>query len=198
MKDFWNQRYAKKEYAYGIEPNTFFRAEIDKLRKGNLLLPGEGEGRNAVYAAKHGWEVTAVDFSVKAKVKANKLAVKHNVEIKYIVESLNKAELPDDYFDAVAFISVHLNDEDLEKGMQKIFKSMKSRATFIFECFSEKQLGRKTGGPKTIDRLYSVAQIRRVLNDLNIDYLQEVEIPMDEGEYHRGRAMVIRAIATKP
>lgn len=197
MKDFWNQRYANKEYAYGIEPNDFFKSEIDKLRRGNLLLPGEGEGRNAVYAAKQGWEVTAVDFSVKAKVKANKLAFRHQVEIKYIVESLKNAELPEDYFDAVAFIFVHLNGDELEKAMQKIFKSMKSGGVFIFECFSEKQLGRKTGGPKTIDRLYSVSQIRGVLKDLNINYLQEVEIPIYEGEYHQGRAMVIRALANK-
>ncbi len=198
MKDFWNQRYTSKEYAYGIEPNEFFRHQIDKLRPGKLLLPGEGEGRNAVYAAKKGWEVTAVDFSVKAKVKANRLAFRHQVEINYLVDSLQNAELPEENFDAVGFIYLHLNSEDLKKAMEKIQNSMKSGGVMIFECFSEKQFGRRTGGPKTLDRLYTVSQINNVLSEMDIDYLQEVEIPLDEGEFYQGRGMVIRAIVSKP
>jgi len=198
MKDFWNQRYTSKEFAYGIEPNDFFRHQIDKLRPGKLLLPGEGEGRNAVYAAKNGWEVTAVDFSVKAKVKANRLAFWHQVEINYIVESLENADLPENHFDAVGFIYVHLNSTDLKKAMEKILESMKSGGVLIFECFSEKQYARKTGGPKTLDRLYTVSQISNLFSDLKVSYLQEEEIPLDEGEFHQGRGMVIRGVATKP
>jgi Tellurite resistance protein TehB len=74
MKDFWNTRYKEESYAYGIEPNAFFKENIDKLVPGKILLPAEGEGRNAVYAARKGWEVTAFDFSDEAKIKTLKLA----------------------------------------------------------------------------------------------------------------------------
>lgn len=60
MEAFWNNRYKEKEFAYGIAPNQFFKESINKLKiKGTILLPAEGEGRNAVYAAKKGLKVTA-------------------------------------------------------------------------------------------------------------------------------------------
>ena len=55
MKELWDKRYAEKDYVYGIEPNQFFKEVLDKYSfKGKILLPAEGEGRNAVYAAKKG------------------------------------------------------------------------------------------------------------------------------------------------
>ena len=72
MKDFWNQRYAADEYAYGTAPNAFFKAVLDPLPPGRILLPAEGEGRNAVYAAKLGWEVVAFDQSEGGQKKAMK------------------------------------------------------------------------------------------------------------------------------
>lgn len=73
---FWNERYVSKEYVYGKEPNTFFKDFIhQKLRvPGKLLLPADGEGRNAVFAALHEYQVTAFDFSKDAKNKAKLLA----------------------------------------------------------------------------------------------------------------------------
>lgn len=197
MQDFWNKRFSTDQYAFGIEPNRFFKERLDKLSPGNLLLPGEGEGRNAVYAAKKGWEVTAVDFSVKAQIKANNLAHDHNVSINYILDTLEKSVIPEDTYDAAAFIYVHLEAERLEKVIPKVLKALKKGGTFIFECFSEKQLGRTSGGPKTIDRLYTVSQIKKILVDMDIKYLQEEEISLKEGEYRSGRAMVIRAVAKK-
>lgn len=195
MKDFWNTRFGTDTYAFGIEANQFFKEELNKLPVGSLLLPGEGEGRNAVFAAKKGWEVTAVDFSVKAQIKANRLAFEHQVEINYILDTLDYAIIPEDSFDAAAFIYVHLENDRFEKIMAKVIKSLKKNGTLIFECFSEKQLGRTSGGPKDLNRLYTIPQVSSALSDMDVQYLQEEEISIDEGEYRKGRAMVIRAVA---
>ena len=72
--DFWNERYAQKEFVYGTQPNTFFKEQLDKLDTGNILLPAEGEGRNAVFAASQGWDVLAFDISESGKKKAIQLA----------------------------------------------------------------------------------------------------------------------------
>ena len=61
MKTFWDARYSSKEFVYGKEPNDFFASELNKLNPGKMLLPGEGEGRNAAYAASQGWSVDAFD-----------------------------------------------------------------------------------------------------------------------------------------
>ena len=63
MKEFWDSRYKSEDYAYGKEPNVFFADQIGNIPPGKLLLPCEGEGRNAVFAAALGWEVDAVDFT---------------------------------------------------------------------------------------------------------------------------------------
>lgn len=197
MKDFWNQRFSGDDYAYGIEPNKYFKQHIDSMKPGALLLPGEGEGRNAVYAAKQGWNVTAVDFSVAAQVKANKLAVEHHVEINYILKSLDEAQLEEESFDAAAVIYLQLEQDKIGRLFDKVFQSLKPGGTIIFECFSEKQLGKASGGPKTLTRLYSIPQVRSLLEPANISYLQEEEVSLKEGAYRSGRAMVIRALAKK-
>ena len=66
--NFWDERYSSEEYVYGTEPNQFFKEQIDKITvPGKLLLPGEGEGRNAIYAARSGWQVDVFDQSRTAK-----------------------------------------------------------------------------------------------------------------------------------
>ena len=70
MKEFWDQRYSEPGFAYGLDPNAFFVEVLDSLTPGRLLLPGEGEGRNAIYAAGNGWKVSAYDQSIVARDKA--------------------------------------------------------------------------------------------------------------------------------
>jgi hypothetical protein len=74
MNEFWNNRYSTEEYAYGTLPNEYLKEEAEKLKPGNILFPAEGEGRNAVHAARLGWKVYAFDISTEAKLKAEKLA----------------------------------------------------------------------------------------------------------------------------
>ncbi|HSL87766.1 MAG TPA: hypothetical protein VK870_00530, partial [Ignavibacteriaceae bacterium] len=79
--NFWDERYSAEEYVYGKDPNEFFEEHLSKLNPGRLLLPGEGEGRNAIFAAKLGWQVDANDQSIVAKSKAEKLAHAYGVNI---------------------------------------------------------------------------------------------------------------------
>lgn len=63
MKELWDKRYNTDQFIYGTTPNGFLKSELDKLKAGKLLLPGEGEGRNAIYAASRGWSVEAFHTS---------------------------------------------------------------------------------------------------------------------------------------
>ena len=63
----WDERFSADHYVYGKEPNQFFKDQIEHLEPGKALFIGEGEGRNAVYAASKGWSVDAVDISAEAK-----------------------------------------------------------------------------------------------------------------------------------
>src|SRR5688572_28635163 len=86
--DRWNDRYSKDEYAYGERPNNFLKEQLEKIKVGSILFPAEGEGRNAVFAATLGWNVSAFDISAEGKNKALRLAETHKVTIDYQVGEL--------------------------------------------------------------------------------------------------------------
>jgi len=99
MTDFWNERFGAEEYAYGTAPNQYYKEQLDKLLPGKILFPAEGEGRNAVFAAKLGWQVTAFDPSIEGKRKAEKLATENSVSIDYRIDNYENVSFPANHFD---------------------------------------------------------------------------------------------------
>jgi 2-polyprenyl-3-methyl-5-hydroxy-6-metoxy-1,4-benzoquinol methylase len=69
----WDKRYRTKDYAYGKAPNDFLAEKCSVIPKGKVLSLAEGEGRNAVFLAKQGYSVTAVDASQVGLGKAKKI-----------------------------------------------------------------------------------------------------------------------------
>lgn len=195
--EFWDDRYGDSEYAYGTDPNVYFKSFIDSNTPGKLLLPGEGEGRNAVYAALKGWEVYAVDQSRAGMDKAKKLAEINNVKIDYQVQDLSSYEPDIDAYDAIALIFLHLPPQVREGVHQKLTSMLIPGGLLLVEAFSKAQLGRKTGGPPVLEMLYDEEVLRNDFSDLNILELYETIQDYTEGPYHQGEAAVIRMIARK-
>jgi 2-polyprenyl-3-methyl-5-hydroxy-6-metoxy-1,4-benzoquinol methylase len=108
LKDQWNQRYGQDEFIYGTAPNEFFKTQLDLLAPGKILLPAEGQGRNAVYAAVKGWQVTAVDISEKGRAKAMEHAKMNTVDFDYLISEFGEMEFHDNIFDAAALIFFHI------------------------------------------------------------------------------------------
>ena len=197
QKDFWNERYSEEHYVYGKESNDFFKQEIENITPGKVLLPGEGEGRNAVYAAVKGWDVTAYDFSEQAKAKAIKLAMENNVTINYVVSSTDEISYEENHYDLAALIFVHLPSAKREKAHKAIVKALKLGGIILIEAFNKKQISNESGGPKDIDSLYSIEDFRNDFTELKIESLSEHHIELREGAYHTGPADVIRFRAVK-
>ena len=86
----WNDRFGRKEFAFGKEPNPFLKKHIRLLPKGKALDIASGEGRNAVFLAQHGFEVDAVDISEKGLKKARKLAREKGVKINTFLVDLDQ------------------------------------------------------------------------------------------------------------
>lgn len=197
MKDFWNERYSQPDFVYGTKPNRFFAEQLDHLDPGKIILPADGEGRNAVFAAQKGWDVQAVDYSEFAKKKALKLAEDKNVAINYDLSDLAEYDFGTEVYDAAAFIYVHLPRSIIKEVYANVIKSLRPGAKIIVEVYSANQLGRDSGGPKDERVLYSKQKLRELLSGTNIEWMEEMEITLSEGKYHVGKAMVIRAIAEK-
>lgn len=198
MNDFWNERYAQKDYAYGMQPNAFLAEMISQLpEKGKILFPAEGEGRNAVYAAKKRFEVYAFDTSSEGKKKAAKLAKEYDVKVDYQVGVLEDLNFEEASFDGVVFIYAHF-PKAIRKAMhQQILKLLKPNGIVIFEAFSKEQLQYPSGGPKDIAMLFSEDEVKEEFENIAFDFIKTEIIELNEGPYHQGLGSVVRFIGTK-
>jgi len=196
MNQFWNQRYAENETVYGHHPNAYFKLKLDQIKASTILLPAEGEGRNALYAASNGWKVNAFDYSETAKEKALANAIKNSVDIVYDVMDIDQYK-PMNQYQAIGLIYVHLPPARRSVFHQKVIDSLMPGAILIMEAFSKAQLNHQSGGPKVIEELYSKSDLINDFKDIDIIELEELEIVLDEGPFHQGKASVIRLFAKK-
>ena len=197
MNNFWNERYSSKDYVYGTEPNQFLKQELEKLPPGKILLPAEGEGRNAVFAAKLGWEVTAFDSSSKGKKKAEKLALLNNVTIDYQIKDYEEFKTKTVEFDCVALIYAHMSPHKRNEYHEKLISFLKPGGKLILEGFSKKQINNSTGGPRNTEMLFSEEELQNDFESFAKLIIKESDVELDEGRSHRGIASVIQILGIK-
>ena len=198
----WNDRYRKPEFAYGEQPNNYLKEQLEKLPVGTILFPAEGEGRNAVFAAKLGWVVSAFDISVEGKNKALRLAEANHVSIDYQVGELQTLNYAIEQFDVIALIYAHFPTAIKSFYHKELDKYLRKDGTIIFEAFSKKHIdyiarNEKVGGPKDIDMLFSTEEVRSDFANYDILELSEQEIELNEGQFHNGKGSVIRFVGRK-
>lgn len=202
MKAFWDDRYGKEAFAYGTEPNDYLKSQLSGLNVGTILFPAEGEGRNAVFAAKLGWQVSAFDMSIEGKKKALQLAEAQGVKIDYQVGTLADLHFGEEQFDAIGLIYAHFSADLKSAYLQTFDQFLRKGGFIIFEAFSKKHIeyiakNEKVGGPKDLDILYSVEELLRNFPDYEIIELVETEVELREGLYHNGCGSVIRFVGRK-
>ena len=197
MDQTWDERYSNPEYIYGKEPNKYFRDFIDSHKPGRLFLPGEGEGRNAVYAALRGWTVDAADQSAVAREKALRMAAESGVVIDYSVGNLLGMKIPEGVYDAIGLIYLHKTPGQRELFYPALIRSLKPGGFLVLEAFSVKQLKNMSGGPKDPVMLFTLEDLRESFGELEILELFELEQMLDEGLLHQGKADTIRMTARK-
>lgn len=198
----WNRNFQRPEYVYGREPNVFFKQEIDALRPGRMLLAAEGEGRNAVYAARQGWEVCAFDISAAGRDKALKLAENAGVRIDYQVGELPELHFSAAPFDALALIYAHFPPPLKSAYHRHLAALLRPGGMVMVEAFSKhhlayRQQDSRVGGPADPEWLFSPEELQRDFADFDMLLLQEQEITLNEGLFHNGVGSVVRMLGRK-
>ena len=198
---FWDARYQGETYIYGTKPNRFLTQTLADRAPGRILFPGEGEGRNAVWAAEQGWSVDAYDLSAEGKKKAELLATKRGVSINYWVDDFTAPKIDDEAYDVIAIIFLHVPNDLLDKGLAAAYRALKPGGLLLIEVFADGHpaLGSKFG-PKNADVLYTEAEMNAALQRFawgKTLEIGEVNIELDEG-FHQGPARVVRVAVEKP
>ncbi len=200
MQDYqktWNDRYGGGKYIFGKEPNEYFKNKLDSLKPSNIFLPGDGEGRNGVYAAEQGWNVTSADFSKVAIDKAKEFATQRNVDINFQFVNLITLEIPKNRYDVVGISFLHFNGTNKGIVYRKLSEALKVNGYLIVECFSTEQVKLFTGGPRKKDSLYTIEELKKYFQGFEFIEAESLKTQLHEGKGHQGDAYVVRMFARK-
>ncbi len=201
-QEFWDRRYGESDYAYGVEPNAFLVSQKQRIQSEmQVLVPGDGEGRNSVWLAQQGANVLAVDLSAVGLRKAVDLAQKANVTIRTELADLATWNWESDRYDLVVSIFLHFSPDVRTQIHHGMLKALKPGGLIILEAFTPAQLEYQakfhSGGPSMVDMLYSSELLCEDFFAAKVIELQETEVELNEGSYHSGSASVVRAVFQK-
>jgi len=164
----WDERFGKKDFAFGKEPNPFLKKHIRLLPKGRALDIAAGEGRNAVFLAQHGFEVDAVDISEIGLKKGQKLARGKGVKINTFLVDLDQYQIGKERYDLIA------NFYFLKRRLiPRIKKGLKKRGRVIFETYLLEHRTLGTGGPRQAKYFLKPNELLRLFKDFTILFYRE-------------------------
>jgi 2-polyprenyl-3-methyl-5-hydroxy-6-metoxy-1,4-benzoquinol methylase len=197
MKEFWNERYNEAQYAYGTTPNDFLKAQqIGSDLK--VLCLAEGEGRNGVYLAGLGNDVTCIDYSEEGLKKTNQLAAQNGVEVSCLCADLGEMNLVENSWDVIVAIFAHFPTPVKSHIWPQIFTALKPGGKLIMEVYDQEQLRFGTGGPQHPELLYSKEELQELLVGAYQSFqIEKVYREVQEGTYHNGASATIQVLATK-
>ncbi len=204
MKDddtiMWDDRFSGDDFFYGTSPNAFLKSAAGAIPAGATVLSvAEGEGRNAVWLAGEGHDVTAVDASAVGLAKAERLAAGRGVSIRTVVADLATWEFPVAAFDAVVAIFVQFAPPAVRDHMfAGMIRALKPGGVLLLEGYRTEQLAYGTGGPKAPELLYTVDLLKTAFSSLVIERLDAYDAEISEGRAHHGMSALVDLVARRP
>jgi len=199
-RSFWDARFEAPEYIFGTVPNRFLAREAIRLPSGARILDiACGEGRNAVWLAGQGCEVTGFDVSPVALDKARRLAAEKQVQVSWHQADVRSWDWAPEVFDAVACIFIQFaSPEERTRLFQGFRETLRPGGFVLLQGYTPKQLEYRTGGPGDIAHLYTEALLRSAFEGWELLLLREYEDELAEGTKHVGRSALIEMVARKP
>lgn len=199
-QDRWNTRFAGEEYLFGTRPNAFLAGQQHLLKSGQQALAiADGEGRNGVWLAEQGLQVTAVDFSQVALNKARRLAESKGVDMTFVQADLATWEWKTGGFDVVAAIFIQFADPPLRAAIFRgIRRTLASGGLLLLQGYRPEQIRYGTGGPPHAENMYTAAMLRDAFSDFEIITLTEHDSEITEGQGHQGMSALVDLVARKP
>jgi len=199
MQELWNTKFSRSGFLYGKEVNNFIEQNSSLIGQNTIVLClGEGEGRNAIFLAKKGCQVEALDASDIGLQKLQKRALEEDLAIT-IRHTLLENWQPARKYDVILSTFTHLHKKQQKEMFVKALDGLKDGGYFIAEFFSVDQINFKSGGPKDINLLYQLDEVYGFLKILpcTIHKLSQEIVTLHEGKGHNGKASVIRIIIQK-
>ena len=174
----WDQRYAGRGLVWTAEPNRFVVAELQNLAPGRALDVGAGEGRNAVWLASRGWQVTAVDFSAVGLDKGRRLAEDQGVAVEWVCADVRGYQPEPASFQLVLVAYLQLRDTELDGVLRRAVTALAPGGVLLVVGHDVTNLTEGTGGPQDPAVLHTPESVARSLRDLTVVRAERVRRPV--------------------
>ena len=178
----WDQRYAGTELVWTAEPNLFVVEELQALPPGRALDVGAGEGRNAVWLAGRGWQVTAVDFSAAGLDKGRRLAGARGLAIDWVHADLRDYQPGEGSFQLVLIAYLQLREAELDGVLRRAAAALAPAGVLLVVGHDVTNLTEGVGGPADPAVLYTPESITRALGRLTVVRAERVRRPVGTGQ----------------
>lgn len=202
QEGFWSTRYrdAGNTYLFGTTVNRFLASHADLFTPdATVLSVADGEGRNSVWLANEGLRVTATEISPVALEKARKLAAGNHVSIEFILTDAVNWEYPANAYDFIVGIFIQFaSPQERTVMFDGMKRALKPGGYLLLQGYTPTQLEFRTGGPTTVENLYTEKMLRESFADLELIELREYEDNLEEGTGHRGHSALLGLVARKP
>ncbi|MBL6915905.1 MAG: class I SAM-dependent methyltransferase [Planctomycetes bacterium] len=194
----WDERYDQENFIFGTEPNDFLKQEAYRIPAGGkVLCLGDGEGRNGVWLAEQGFQVTSVDLSQVGLDKTQRFADQRGVQIETIYADLAEWHIEPQAWDGIVSIFCHMMPDERKKMHPRIVKGLQPGGVFLLEAYTPDQINNGTGGPSNPDLLVTTEDLTPELKSLDIQLAHNIEREVIEGISHTGLASVTQIIGEK-
>ena len=180
----WDERYAGPELVWGAGPNRFVTEELAALEPGRALDLGTGEGRNAIWLAARGWQVTGVDFSAVGLARAAELARRRGVEANWVKADLLSYQPSPAGYDLVLIAYIQLPADELARLVRTAATALAPGGTLLAVGHDRDNLDRGYAGPQHPQVLWTAASVAAALDGLTVQRAEQVRrhVQTAEGE----------------
>ncbi len=180
----WNQRYSGPELVWGAGPNRFVAEELAALPPGRAIDLATGEGRNAIWLAERGWQVTGVDFAAAGLARAARLAAERGVTVDWVHADLLGYVPAAGAYDLVLIAYLHLPHTSLSQVFRTAAKAVAPGGTLLIVGHDRDNITKGHGGPQDPDWLYSPSLVTAELGGLDIRHAEQAlrQVQTPEGE----------------
>jgi SAM-dependent methyltransferase len=180
----WNERYRANELVWSVGPNQFVEAELADLPPGRALDLAAGEGRNAIWLARQGWQVTAVDFSQAGLDKGRTLAV--DLDVDWVcADATTWRRAPDEpAYDVAVIAYLQVTAPDRGAAVRNAFGALREGGTLLLVAHDTTNLTEGTGGPQDPSVLMTAEDVLGDLGGETFEVHKAGRVPRVVGDGH--------------
>ena len=194
---YWDERYTADEGVFGVEPNRFVAEHLAGLPPCRALDLGSGQGRNAVWLASRGHEVTAVDLSAVAASQGRELARAAGVDVDFVTADLTTWEPEPGAYDLVLLSYLQLVPEQRRIVHSRAVDALAEGGTVFLIAHHLDNLEHGIGGPQIPDVLFTEEVLAGDFARLEVERLEKVLRPA-ERDGQSGSAIDVLLVARRP